>query len=89
MTSPFHKHLKAVERGMVDATFNEMMSERMRHDFETRTLPRYVVTVAVSPSKSTENGAAGCVRVCCGARVAAAGAVEAFMLFFRPRRCVR
>jgi len=39
MASPFHKHLKAVERGMVEATFNEM-SERERHDFETRTLPR-------------------------------------------------
>lgn len=39
MASSVYKHLKAVERGMVEATFDEM-PERLRHDFETRTLPR-------------------------------------------------
>lgn len=41
MAPAFLKHLKVVEKGMVDATFNEgsFDDENSRHDFETHTLP--------------------------------------------------
>lgn len=40
MSPSFYKHLKAVEATMVEASFNETVSERGRHDdFETSTLP--------------------------------------------------
>lgn len=39
MSPSFYKHLKAVEATMVDVTFDETVSERSRHEFETNTLP--------------------------------------------------